>query len=101
MFFKTDDFMTPGVNQYSTLEARMKQIKRSPNAIISQSPRFKPDKLNSYRSNIPAQYTTNPNHLLPNQVKMCTIGKQKRWVSQVADPTPGVGQYDLTRFKNY
>jgi hypothetical protein len=64
--------------------------KRSPSATINRSPRFRPDKLNEYRSNIPAAYVEDASLINSKPVKMSSIGRAKRW-SEKNEVSPGVG----------
>jgi hypothetical protein len=72
---------------------------KSPKATIGKSPRFeKKSPLRTYTQNLPSSYIKDAQQINKKPPKLVSIGKAKRWGD--ACQTPGVGEYDLTRFKN-
>lgn len=74
-------------------------LKKSPKATIGNQSRF-PRKcsLNDHIGNLPDQYVKNHSKMQAKPIKLGTFYGEKRW--NEAPVTPGVGDYDLTGFKN-
>ena len=99
IFHKTNDHENPGVCEYDSLTAQQNLLKKSPKATIGKSIRFpRKSSLNEFASNLPEQYVKNHSKLQTKPAKLGTFNNQKRWSN--ATITPGVGDYDITRFKN-
>ena len=101
VYHKTDEFQTPGVGDYSVAQALLNMKTKGPKACIGNSPRFKENKLNFYRANIPASYVKDATEIKKKPAKLGSIGRQKRFPSKDENVTPGVGQYDLTRYRSF
>ena len=53
--------------------------------------------MNEFVGNLPAQYVRNHSKVRAKPIPLGTFTGEKRW--NEAPETPGVGDYDLTRFK--
>ena len=74
--------------------------KKSPKATIGNSKRFpKTNSLNDFVGNLPEQYVKNASKMQAKPIPLGTFTNAKRW--NEATISPGVGDYDLTGFKNF
>lgn len=100
LFHKTSHSINPSVTDYETLKARMAQLTQSPKAIIGNAPRFIKNKLKDYVSKTAHQYVERHSILAKKPAAYGTFFNQKRWTEMNdKERRPGVGEYDLTRFK--
>jgi hypothetical protein len=88
----------PGVGEYSIEEATISVRNKSPTATIGKSKGrrwFEPNSLSKYRSYLPHNgFETKQ----ASKAKLGTMAGQVRWSK--SKKTPGVGDYDITRFKS-
>lgn len=101
LFHRTNDLRNPGVCDYSIAEASLNLLGKSPKATIGNEARFKQAKLKEYIPTVPHQYVYNASHIASKPPKLGTIGNEQRFKQNRIKVTPGVGDYDLTNFKNY
>lgn len=100
LYFKTDDLQNPGVGDYNYASSKNFTQSKSPKATIGRSLRFhQPCRLISYAEKLPEQYIKDAQKCQAKPAKMGTFGNEKRWGPSIK--TPGVGDYDLTHFKNF
>ena len=100
MYFKTDDLQNPGVGDYNYASSKNFVQSKSPKATIGRAQRFhQPCQLISYVDKLPEQYIKNAQKQGAKPPKLGTFGNEKRWGP--SQKTPGVGDYDLTNFKNF
>ena len=93
--------MNPGVGDYSILDIQNKLLKKSPKATIGRQSRFeKQTSLLDFKPNLPATYIQDAQKMQAKPIKLGTFGGEKRWKPD-RSKSPGVGEYDLTRYKNW
>ena len=75
--------------------------RKSPKATIGNESRFpKECSLNTYISKLPDQFVKNHSKTNTKAITLGTFSNEKRWNNQGVK-SPGVGDYDITRFKSY
>ena len=101
IFHKTDDSQNPGVGDYDITKIQLELKKKSPKATIGNQPRFpKQCSINTFQANLPDQYVQHASKMNAKPVHLGTFNNEKRWDHRKVK-TPGVGDYDLTGYKNW
>lgn len=101
IFHATNDMRNPGVGDYSIASNQLNLLSKSPKATIGNEPRFKKPKLKEYIPLVPHQYVGNAAECQNKPIKLGTFGNDPRFRQSKLKATPGVGDYDLTNFKNF
>jgi hypothetical protein len=100
VFHKVDDTANPGVGEYEVGTSALNVRKSSPKATIGNQSRFaKACSLNDFIGNLPEQYVRNHSKVRAKPVPLGTFTNERRW--NESQTGPGVGDYDLTGFKNF
>ena len=103
LFHKTSHKVSPSVTDYETMKARMKFLKSSPKAVIGNAQNvncFALKKVKDYVSKTTHQYVQNYD-LMARNANSGTFYNSKRWKEMTSrNNVPGVGLYDVTKFKS-
>lgn len=101
IFHRTNDTRNPGVGDYNLANTTLNILSKSPKATIGNEKRFKKAKLKEFVPHVPHQYVMNASKMQALPPKMGTFGNDSRFKYGRTKATPGVGDYDLTNFKNF
>lgn len=86
----------PGVGDYNLLTSLEMMKRKSPKATIGSAKRFVDPEICQYKCQTPCGYDTSRKQ---EKTPFGTIGTAKRFIEYKQMPTPGVGDYNVEKFK--